>query len=38
MLEHEFHISHSTIQIEVEVCGVNGLHCDMPSKSTRLGP
>jgi cobalt-zinc-cadmium efflux system protein len=45
MLEHDFHISHSTIQIEVEVCGVTGLHCvmpsdtpSMPSKSTRPGP
>lgn len=31
ILEHDFQISHSTIQIEVEVCGVSGLHCDMPS-------
>jgi len=29
MLEHDFRIAHSTIQVEVETCGVNGLHCDM---------
>ncbi len=31
MLEEGFHISHSTIQIEVEECGASGHHCDMPS-------
>jgi len=29
MLEHDFRISHSTIQVEVEGCGVNDLHCTM---------
>jgi cobalt-zinc-cadmium efflux system protein len=29
MLEHDFRIAHSTIQVEVETCGVSGLHCDM---------
>ncbi|HMF13967.1 MAG TPA: cation diffusion facilitator family transporter [Gemmataceae bacterium] len=29
MLEHDFRIAHSTIQVEVETCGVNDLHCDM---------
>lgn len=27
MLEHEFRIVHSTIQVEVEACGVSDLHC-----------
>jgi cobalt-zinc-cadmium efflux system protein len=30
MLEHDIHISHVTIQVEVEGCGVNDLHCGMP--------
>jgi cobalt-zinc-cadmium efflux system protein len=29
MLEHDFHITHATIQVEVEGCGVNDLHCAM---------
>ena len=29
MLEGEFLICHSTIQVEVETCGVTGLHCGM---------
>jgi cobalt-zinc-cadmium efflux system protein len=29
MLEHDFRITHSTIQVEVETCGVTDLHCAM---------
>jgi cobalt-zinc-cadmium efflux system protein len=28
-LAHDFHIAHSTIQVEVEGCGVNDLHCTL---------
>jgi cobalt-zinc-cadmium efflux system protein len=31
MLSRRFQITHSTIQIEVESCGVNGLHCEIRS-------
>jgi cobalt-zinc-cadmium efflux system protein len=31
ILEHDFCIAHSTIQIEVETCGVSDLHCEMRS-------
>jgi cobalt-zinc-cadmium efflux system protein len=31
MLRRDFHIAHSTIQVEVETCGVSGLHCDLPA-------
>jgi cobalt-zinc-cadmium efflux system protein len=27
MLEHDFHITHATIQVETEECGVSDLHC-----------
>jgi cobalt-zinc-cadmium efflux system protein len=44
MLEHDFHIAHSTIQIEVEECHGSDCHCDRPldppstpSKSPGLG-
>jgi cobalt-zinc-cadmium efflux system protein len=30
-LEHDFDIAHSTIQVEVETCGVRDLHCNMRS-------
>jgi cobalt-zinc-cadmium efflux system protein len=29
MLEHDFHIAHSTIQVEVEPCGRTDLHCEL---------
>jgi cobalt-zinc-cadmium efflux system protein len=29
MLEHDFRIAHSTIQVEVEGCGVDDLHCTL---------
>jgi cobalt-zinc-cadmium efflux system protein len=29
VLEREFHVSHATIQVEVDACGVDGLHCTM---------
>jgi hypothetical protein len=29
MLEHDFRIGHATIQVEVEGCGVDNLHCEM---------
>jgi cobalt-zinc-cadmium efflux system protein len=29
MLEHDFRIAHSTIQVEVETCGVSAMHCSM---------
>jgi cobalt-zinc-cadmium efflux system protein len=29
MLAHDFGISHSTVQVEVECCGVDDLHCTM---------
>jgi hypothetical protein len=29
MLERDFGIGHSTIQVEVEGCGVSDLHCTM---------
>ena len=33
MLEHDFGIAHSTIQVEVEGCGVSDLHCTMKATS-----
>jgi cobalt-zinc-cadmium efflux system protein len=33
MLEHDFGIAHSTIQVEVEGCGLNDLHCTMKATS-----
>src|SRR5262249_33881552 len=29
MLKHDFHITHSTIQVEIEGCGVSDLHCTL---------
>jgi cobalt-zinc-cadmium efflux system protein len=29
LLEHDFHIAHSTIQVEIESCGVSDVHCTM---------
>src|SRR5262249_14499876 len=36
VLEHDFHITHTTIQIEVECCGDDDLHCTMrPTEDCR---
>lgn len=29
MLEHDFGITHATIQVEADGCGVSGVHCEM---------
>lgn len=36
MLEHDFRIAHSTIQVEVECCGVSSLHCDMQTDASHV--